>query len=102
MGEGKGRQRPGRLDGGVRMKTKRKGARGEPTVEAKPIRVPTGLEVLLSRGAIAAALDVSVRHLDGMIAAGNYPRPDTHLGKLPRWHRETHDAWVRRRVGKET
>ena len=65
--------------------------------EAPPL--PTGCEAMLAKADVVAALRISVRHLDEMIAAGEYPRPDTHLGRNPRWRRETHDRWVRARCG---
>jgi Uma2 family endonuclease len=63
--------------------------------------IPTGMEAFLSRADIAAALRVSVRQLDMMIGEGDYPKPDTYFGKLPRWSRETHDRWARQRRGVE-
>jgi hypothetical protein len=55
----------------------------------------------MSRADVAAALRISVRHLDGMVASGEYPRPDTQIGGGPRWDRETHNEWLRRRCRKE-
>lgn len=63
--------------------------------------IPTGCEAMMSRADVAAALRISVRHLDAMIGASEYPRPDTHLGRAPRWRRVTHDAWVLKTCGVE-
>lgn len=63
--------------------------------------IPANCEAMMSRADIAAALRVSVRHLDAMIGVEEYPKPDTHLGRAPRWRRETHDRWVRQRCGAE-
>ena len=84
---------------------------GSSKVKPKPRRrqaappLPANCEALMSPATIQAAIQVSERQLRKMIAAGEYPRPDTHLGPLmPRWLRSTHDEWVRskRRQGVET
>jgi predicted DNA-binding transcriptional regulator AlpA len=57
-------------------------------------------EQLLSRHQVAVLLSTSLRSLATMLAKGQYPKPDTHLGpQQPRWRLVTHDAWVRKQCG---
>ncbi len=44
--------------------------------------------------AVAKALGVSRRSLERLRAAGRFPRPDAHIGKMPIWMPETIRAWV--------
>lgn len=69
--------------------------------DKQPRPVVGNVESMMSRADVADALRVSVRHLDGMIGANEYPQPDTYLGRAPRWDRETHNLWVRKRCKKE-
>lgn len=82
---------------GTETKKTKKKTRGE----KKTRPVIGNVESMMSRADVADALRVSVRHLDGMIAASEYPQPDTHFGRAPRWDRETHNRWVRQRCKRE-
>jgi hypothetical protein len=64
-------------------------------------RLPERGEYLMTLDDIAAALRVSYRYVAQMVSSGEYPAADCKLGTLPRWHPETHAAWVRARAGKE-
>ena len=63
-------------------------------VARESIPLPPGCLALLGKAQIAAAIWVSVRSLEGKIAAGLYPPPDMRLGAFDRWRLETHNAWV--------
>lgn len=58
--------------------------------------LPAGALALLSKAQIAELIGICVRKLESMIAAGEYPKPDMRVGRLPRWRTETHNAWVGR------
>lgn len=55
---------------------------------------PAAATQLLEPRQIAAALRVSYRQVKQMVAAGEYPKPDLHIGRLPRWQVATHNAWI--------
>jgi predicted DNA-binding transcriptional regulator AlpA len=74
---------------------KAKGKSPKPT----PV-LPPGCDSLLSKSQVCAALGISVRTLDGMIASGAYPKPDIKLGPFPRWRVATHNAWIEARCTK--
>jgi hypothetical protein len=59
-----------------------------------PEPLPPGCEALLSKEQIRRAIGVSLRTLNSMIAAGQYPRADVKIGLFPRWRVATHNAWV--------
>ena len=52
-------------------------------------RPATPLEPLLSIVETAEILNVSRRSLERLIAAGQFPKPDLRIGRMPRWHRKT-------------
>jgi len=43
---------------------------------------------------LAKVLGVSRRTLERERAAGRFPRPDAHLGKMPLWRPETLQRWL--------
>lgn len=52
------------------------------------------LEPLYDRVSVAAALGCKVRTIDRMIAAGEFPKPDLRVGRLPRWRQSTIAEWI--------
>jgi excisionase family DNA binding protein len=52
------------------------------------------IEPLLSVDDLARTLNASRRTIERMRSAGKLPRPDLHLGKLPRWKPETIRRWI--------
>jgi hypothetical protein len=48
----------------------------------------------LRRSEIAQALGVKIRVLQREQAAGRFPRPDLHVGRVPLWTPETIRRWV--------
>jgi hypothetical protein len=50
----------------------------------------------LRRPEIAQALGVKIRILQREQAAGRFPRPDLHVGRVPLWRAETVRAWLER------
>jgi predicted DNA-binding transcriptional regulator AlpA len=53
-----------------------------------------GLEPLLSIVDLAAILRCSRRVVERMRSAGKVPRPDLHVGRMPRWKASTIHAWI--------
>jgi predicted DNA-binding transcriptional regulator AlpA len=81
------------------MKTKPKdgikGDGGRRKLPPVPLPPANSCEALMTKADVCAALRISLRALDGMISAGDYPAHDTKLGpQQPRWRRATHDAWI--------
>jgi predicted DNA-binding transcriptional regulator AlpA len=64
----------------------------EPPARRPPPPLPAGFEALLG-----AALGVSLRKLQGMLSAGEFPPADLRLGAHPRWRVATLNAWVEAR-----
>jgi hypothetical protein len=62
--------------------------------------IPPGAEALLGKAQICAALGISLRTLQSMLAAGEYPPADTRIGLFPRWRVATHNAWIDARCTK--
>ncbi|MDR3618222.1 MAG: helix-turn-helix domain-containing protein [Paludisphaera borealis] len=62
----------------------------------KPATAEPGpaIEPLLSIDDVAAALSCSRRLVERMRSAGKLPRPDLHVGRMPRWKRETLVRWI--------
>ncbi|MDG3006082.1 helix-turn-helix transcriptional regulator [Paludisphaera mucosa] len=60
----------------------------------RPDAAPAFLEPLLSIEDLAAALSCSRRLVERMRAAGKLPRPDLHVGRMPRWRRSTFVQWI--------
>jgi predicted DNA-binding transcriptional regulator AlpA len=71
------------------------------TVESKPTPArrepavaPAGAEVLMSKAQVCAALGISLPNFNRMVSAGQFPAPDLHLGRFPRWRIPTYNAYV--------
>lgn len=54
----------------------------------------SALEPLLGVDDIADTLSVGRRTVERMRSAGKLPRPDLHIGRLPRWQAATIRAWL--------
>ena len=52
------------------------------------------IEKTLTREAVSAALGVTLETLRKWRAEGKFPPPDIRIGRIPRWHPSTIDAWV--------
>lgn len=52
------------------------------------------LAALLSVVDLARVLNGSRRTIERLRAAGKLPRPDLHLGTMPRWKAETIRRWI--------
>ena len=73
--------------------------RPEPTAAIEPLlrsdRLATlGLEPLATLDDLAASLSVSRSSIERMKSAGKLPRPDLHIGRMPRWRPETVRRWI--------
>lgn len=80
------------------MATEAKGKKRKKSKVDRPApSLPTGCESLLGKAQICFAVGVSLRTFQGMLAAGEFPPPDTRVGKFPRWRTETLNDWIRRR-----
>lgn len=55
--------------------------------------VPPGSVVSYSAGKICGVIGVSERQFRNMVDAGQFPKPDYHIGRLMRWWNSTVDAW---------
>lgn len=60
---------------------------------SKQQTAPT-LETMLEINDLADLLNVSRRTVERLRTAGKVPKPDMHVGKMPRWNRETIRRWV--------
>jgi predicted DNA-binding transcriptional regulator AlpA len=69
----------------------------EPPARRPPPPLPPGCEALLGKAQLCAALGVSLRKLQGMLSAGEFPAADLRLGAHPRWRVATLNAWVEAR-----
>ena len=65
------------------MATKAK-VKTRPAPKAAPV-LPDSCGVALTKKQVSHAMSITTRCLDTMIARGDYPRPDFHIGPLPRW-----------------
>ena len=74
------------------MATKAK-VKTRPAPKAAPV-LPDSCGVALTKKQVSHAMSITTRCLDTMIARGDYPRPDFHIGPLPRWRVETHNTWL--------
>jgi len=54
----------------------------------------TPIESLVSIDGLASVLNASRRTTERLRAAGKLPKPDLHVGKLPRWKPETIRRWI--------
>ena len=59
-----------------------------------PPKPTDSLEPLLSVADLARVLNGSRRTIERLRAAGKLPRPDLHIGKMPRWKAETIRRWI--------
>ena len=66
------------------------------TATKSPTELPPGLDPLLSIDDLTCVLSVSRRAVERLRSAGKLPRPDLHVGKLPRWRSATIKAWIER------
>ncbi|SIO58476.1 hypothetical protein SAMN05444166_5693 [Singulisphaera sp. GP187] len=67
---------------------------------ANTIPAPTSaLEPLLGVDDLADTLAVGRRTVERMRSAGKLPRPDLHIGRLPRWQAATIRGWLADQVG---
>jgi predicted DNA-binding transcriptional regulator AlpA len=54
----------------------------------------TTIEPLVGVEGLAKILSVSRRTIERQRSAGNFPRPDLYIGKMPRWQPETVRRWI--------
>jgi predicted DNA-binding transcriptional regulator AlpA len=54
----------------------------------------TVLEPMLSVDGVTNVLSISRRSFERLRSAGKFPRPDLHIGKMPRWRAETVRKWI--------
>src|SRR5208337_3032087 len=72
-------------------------ARPRPAVSVPaPRRMAGGhiIEPMLSLTDLARILSCSRRLIERMRSAGRLPRPDLHVGRMPRWRAETIRRWI--------
>lgn len=55
---------------------------------------PATATPVLSKQDVCDLLRISPRQLAKMVSSGDYPTPDAHMGKRPRWSVDTHNEWV--------
>lgn len=77
-----------------RQATKRQATKRHDQPTAQPI------EPLYSIKNVATVLNVSRRTVERDIATGDFPGPDLHVGKMPRWKPETVRTWMSARAAK--
>jgi hypothetical protein len=58
--------------------------------------LPAGIEPMLGIDDVAARLAVCRRVVERMRSAGEIPKPDIKIGKMPRWKFETIEGWIDR------
>lgn len=63
----------------------------------RPPDGPTAVDCLLTRADVRAALRISERTLSSYLQTGDFPAPDTHIGRRPRWRTSTLNGWIARR-----
>jgi predicted DNA-binding transcriptional regulator AlpA len=56
------------------------------------------IEPLLSLDDFAGIVRASRRTVERLRAAGELPKPDLHVGKMPRWRPETIRLWLARQT----
>lgn len=56
------------------------------------------IERLYSTDDLADVLNVGRRTVERLRSAGKLPKPDLHVGKMPRWRPETVRAWLDRQA----
>lgn len=52
------------------------------------------IEPLLTLDGVARILSVSRSSIERMKSAGNLPRPDLRIGRMPRWRPATINRWI--------
>lgn len=69
-----------------------------PLAQLRPQECPTmpALEPMIGINEIARLLACSRRLVERMRSAGKLPKPDLHVGRMPRWNRKTIAAWIAR------
>lgn len=67
----------------------------------QPPPLPPGCDALLGKAQLCFALDISIRSLQSMLSAGEFPPPDTRLGVCPKWRVGTLNAWIAERCKKK-
>lgn len=83
----------------MKTKTKTKDKKAKSAAVKQAPDLPNNTEALLGKAQICFAVGVSVRTLQSMLASGEFPKPDTHIGKFPRWRVATFNTWVLRQCG---
>lgn len=61
---------------------------------SKESPAPIVIEPLLTIVDLAKALSCSRRLVERMRSSGKLPRPDMHVGRMPRWQAETIRGWI--------
>ena len=73
-------------------------AKRKPKPKARPgASIPPGTPIVLEPAQIAAALAVTDRTFRALRSSGEFPGPDLHIGRLPRWKSETLARWIESR-----
>jgi predicted DNA-binding transcriptional regulator AlpA len=63
--------------------------------EKPPAAVPAGVNALLSRAQVLAALGgISERQLAYMLAKGEFPKHDCSIGRRPMWTTALINGWI--------
>lgn len=57
-------------------------------------RTEAPIEPLIGIDDLAGILSVCRRKVESMRSSGRLPKPDLHLGRLPRWKPETIRRWI--------
>jgi predicted DNA-binding transcriptional regulator AlpA len=64
------------------------------------VDVPAAVDALMNKAQVAAALVISIRKLEQMVSAGDFPRPFPLPGsEMPRWTSSTVNEWIARARG---
>jgi hypothetical protein len=69
-------------------------ARASDGSPAAPVKPADAIEPLLTQGDLARLLNASRRTVERLRASGKLPRPDLHIGKMPRWRPRTIREWI--------
>jgi hypothetical protein len=64
------------------------------TAPAETRAAAPAVEPMLSIADLAAMLNASRRTTERLKSAGKLPKPDLHVGKMPRWKPETVRSWI--------
>ena len=64
------------------------------------VSLASNIASYLRKSDLARILGLSERTFERMVASGQFPKPDFHVGSgkrpLPRWRQDTLDAWTAR------